>query len=158
MLGKLFEEVDKCKMCTHFAWKTSKNCSIFEHDPYNYEVPEEAKSDDTDSDDDSETHETSPIEEDLVTSVSNGVKTLKKRTKRSQEEMVDIKDMTTEILNKISKVEEAVENIQEGTSITHGMIGRVNQKIEENYNAVANPEVVEKNGEVSEGRDDENKK
>ena len=155
-------------MCTHFAWKTSKNCSIFEHDPYNYEAPEEAKSDsdDTDSDDDSETHETSPIEEDLVTSVSNGVKTLKKRTKRSQEEMVDIKDMTMEILNKISKVEEAVENIQEGTSKSQEMIGKLDLKIEENHQTVAkfhllkyhNSEMIKENGITPGGQDEEEKK
>ena len=157
MFGKLFEEVDKCKLCSLFAWKTSKNCSIFENDPYDYEEQKEAKSD---TDDDSDTHEISPVEEDLVTSVTNGVKTINKRTKRSQEAMGDIKDMTMEILNKISKVEEAVENIQEGTFRTREMVGRVDQRIEENHNIVSkflaiNTELVEGIKEFSEGQNDE---
>ena len=142
MFGKLFEEVDKCKLCSIFAWRTSKNCSIFENDPYDYEEQKEAKSD-TD-DDDSDTHEISPMEEDLVTSVTNGVKTINKRTKRSQEAMGDIKEMAMEILNKITKVEEAVENIQEGTSETREMVGRVFKL-----------ELVEGNKEASEGQSGE---
>ena len=134
MFGKLFEEVDKCKSCSLFAWNTSKNCSIFENDPYDYGKQKEAESD---TEDDSETHAISPEEEDLVTSVTNNVKTINKRTKRSQEAMGDIKEMTMEILNKISKVEESVENIQEGTSKTREMVGRVDKRIEENHNIVS---------------------
>ena len=62
--------------------------------------------------------------------------------------MVDIKDMAMEILNKISRVEESVESIQEGTSRTREMVGRVDQRIEQNHNIVSkflaiNNELVE---------------
>ena len=58
--------------------------------------------------------------------------------------MGDIKEMAMEILNKITKVEEAVENIQEGTTETQEMVGR-NLK----------SELAEGNKEASEGQSGE---
>ena len=146
MFGKPFEEVDRCKSCSQFAWNTSKNCSIFENDPYDYGKP---KAEESDSEDDSETHSISPEEEDLVTSVAASVKKINKRTKRSQEALGDIKEITMEILNKISKVEESVDFIQEGTSKAREMVGQVDERIEQNHNIVS--KFLELNTELVDG-------
>ena len=63
--------------------------------------------------------------------------------------MSDIKEMTMEILNKISKVEESVEYIQEGTSKTREMVGQVDERIEQNHNIVS--KFLELNTELVEG-------
>ena len=134
MLGKLFEEADRCDLCSKNAWKASKDLSIFENDPYNYEPigGEDSERDENDSDDDSENHEISPITEDLVSSITVGVNALKKRSKRSQAEIVDMKEMTMVIMSKVSRMEDSVANIRVNTTRTWETVGKIDQKIEQN--------------------------
>ena len=138
MLGKLFDEVDGCGLCTKSAWKASKDLSIFENDPYNYEPigREESDHEENDSEDDSENHEISPITEDLVSSITGGVNALKKSTKRSQAEMVEMKEMTMVIMNKVSRMEDSVANIRVNTTRTWETVGKIDQKIEQNKDNV----------------------
>ena len=134
MLGKLFDEKDECKLCTKQAWEASKDLSIFENDPYNYEPIGEEKSerDENDSEDDTENHEISPITEDLVSSLAGGMGDLKKSTKRSQAEMIEMKEMTMVIMSKVSKLDESVKNIQKSTNKTWETVDKIDQKIDQN--------------------------
>ena len=134
MLGKLFDEKDGCKLCTKQAWEASKVLSIFENDPYNYEPigDDESERDGNDSEDDSENHEISPITEDLVSSIAGRMGDLKKSTKRSQAELIEMKDMTMVIMSKVSKLDDSVKNIQMNTTRTWETVGKIDQKIEQN--------------------------
>ena len=138
MLGKLFKEKDGCIPCSKQAWAASKDMSIFENDPYNYEPigDEESERDEDDSDDDTEHHEISPITEDMVSSITVGVDALKKSTKRSQAEMEEMKEMTMKIMSKISKLDESVKNIQTNTTRTWETVGKIDQKIDQNKDNV----------------------
>ena len=52
--------------------------------------------------------------------------------------MSDVKDFTLQILSKISRVEEAVVTIQEGTMKAQEMVNRVDEKMEHNHTIVSN--------------------
>ena len=50
--------------------------------------------------------------------------------------MVEVKEMTMVIMNKVSRMEDSVENIRVSTSRTRETVGKIDQKIEQNKDNV----------------------
>ena len=127
--GKIFKEVEKCKICVSRAWGTPSESSFFKE-----EDPQEEDSDDesVESDDytDSDTHPCSPAEADMVLMVHDKVGQIKKATKRSVSTLDEIKDIALNLMEKIAKVEGAVDKIQEGAAKTQGMVNKVEERVE----------------------------